>query len=53
MNGFEVIQENVNCFICEKKQAKEQIAKIEERRIQLAEARNIIKKVVAPPHIPL
>jgi len=44
MNGFEVIQENVNCFICEKKQAKEQIAKIEERRIQLAEARNIIKK---------
>ena len=29
------------------KQAKEQIAKIEERRIQLAEARNIIKKYVS------
>ena len=45
MNGLEEIRENIENFICEKKQVQQQIAEIEEKRTQLAQERNANKKV--------
>ena len=44
MNGLKEIQECIKNFICEKVQVQQQIAKIEEKRIQLAQQRNEKKK---------
>ena len=44
MDGLEKIQEYIKGFICEKNNIQEQIAKIEEKRTQLAQERNAKKK---------
>lgn len=47
MNGLEEIQKQSASFISEKKQLQEQINKIEEKRIELAEQRNAKKRIDA------
>ena len=44
MNGLEQIQENIEKFICERKQTQRKIMEIEKTRAQLAERRNQKKK---------
>lgn len=44
MNGLEEIRKSIKNFICEKKKAQQQIAEIEEKRVQLARERNEKKK---------
>lgn len=43
MNGLGDIQENIKSFVYERKQAQEEIRKIEEKRTELAEKRNQVK----------
>lgn len=45
MNGLEEIQKSIENFICEKKKTQQQIAKIEEKRLQLSQERNEKKKI--------
>ena len=44
MNGLEEIQGNIKNFIAEKQQVKKQISEIEQKRTELAQKRNEMKK---------